>query len=522
MICIPITSPARKEALHAIKRSCRSADLIELRMDLIATGNLAELIRVARCHSGSVKIIVTCRKKEEASRTPATARNKDVVMRTKDKIALLQEAIELGADFIDIELAEGGRAINALRALCKKKGGKTGVIISYHNFGETPALKELKKIFHRCAGFKPAIVKIVTTANHLEDNLITLNLISYARQRSQKIISFCMGDKGLISRVTAPLMGSVLSFAALEKKAASAPGQLTVSEMKKIRDVLQRTRKPKAASPGAPRPEHYILLGNPVGHSLSPFMHNAALRAMGLEASYRAYCVGDIGQAVDGIRGMNIRGASVTVPFKVAVMEYLDDLDDDALAIGAVNTIVNHKGLLKGYNTDWRGILLALKKKMMVKNKTVAIIGAGGTARAAAYGIIKEGGVPVIINRTIRNGEMIAGRFDCSFYPLSRAGEVKADCLINTTSVGMYPHNDQSPVKPSALKGYQYVMDVIYNPLKTRLLKDAGKQGCEIISGLDMFVHQGAWQLKLWTGKEPPRELMKKAVREKLTESAQR
>jgi shikimate dehydrogenase len=261
------------------------------------------------------------------------------------------------------------------------------------------------------------------------------------------------------------------------------------------------------------------LLGNPVGHSLSPLMHNTALKKMGIEENYSACSIQDIGGAMEGLRGMNIRGASVTIPLKVAVMEYLDDIDDDALKIGAVNTIVNNNGRLNGYNTDWLGLILTLKKEMSVRNRTFVIVGAGGTARAAAYGIIKEGGFPIIVNRTAEKGKILSGKLNCPFYSLSGAGRIKADCLINTTSVGMYPDKDKSPVAAEALAGYKYVMDVIYNPLKTKLLEDAEKQACKIFSGVDMFVHQGAEQLKIWTGKEPPRVLMKKVILKRLTES---
>jgi shikimate dehydrogenase len=223
-----------------------------------------------------------------------------------------------------------------------------------------------------------------------------------------------------------------------------------------------------------------------------------------------------LGSALQGIRGMNIRGASVTIPFKVAVMEYLDDIDDDALKIGAVNTIINENGRLTGYNTDWLGLILTLKEAS-VKGKTFVIIGAGGTARAAAYGIMKEGGFPIIANRTPEKGKILSGRLNCPFYPLAEIGRIKADGLINTTPVGMYPSRDKSPVKASALAGFRYVMDVIYNPLKTKLLIEAEKQGCHVFSGLDMFVNQGARQLRLWTGVEPPRPLMKKVILERLT-----
>jgi shikimate dehydrogenase len=265
-------------------------------------------------------------------------------------------------------------------------------------------------------------------------------------------------------------------------------------------------------------PKNYVLLGNPVGHSLSPLMHNAALKKMGIDENYSAFCVQDIGGAIDGLRGMNIRGASGTIPLKVAVMEYLDEVDEDALEIGAVNTIVNNNGRLAGYNTDWLGLIITLKKALTIKNKTFVIVGAGGTAREAAYGIIKEGGHPVIVNRTMEKAKNLSSKFGCSFYLLSEIGRIKGDCLINTTSVGMYPDVDKSPVKIETQARYKYVMDVIYNPLKTKLLADAEKQGCHIFPGLDMFVHQGAEQLRLWTGKEPPRALMKKVISERLTQ----
>jgi shikimate 5-dehydrogenase len=153
---------------------------------------------------------------------------------------------------------------------------------------------------------------------------------------------------------------------------------------------------------------------------------------------------------------------------------------------------------------------------MTIKGKTFVIIGAGGTARAAVYGIMKEGGFPIIANRTAEKGKILSGKLNCPFYALSEIGKIKADCLINTTPVGMYPDIDISPVAAAALAGYQYVMDVIYNPLKTKILKDAEQMGCHVFPGMDMFVHQAAEQIRLWTGKEPNRALMKKVVLERL------
>lgn len=520
MICVPITAKSNKEALHSIERSCRIADAIEIRMDLIPDGSLPDLISVARRSSRKVVIIVTCRKKEEASRNVESCDAEEKKDQDDRKMAILKQAVGLGANYIDIELSEGPDVIRELKSFCERPGRSTKVIISYHNFQKTPSFVRLKEIFHQCREFKPAVVKIVTWAKKPDDNLQLLRLIPYARKYEQEIIALCMGDKGRMNRMMAPFLGNFLNFATLHEGIQSAPGQLTVSEMKQINKLVS-TDEPKhkslSRSGGDSQLQNYILLGNPVGHSLSPLMHNTALNALGVEGRYNAFCVYDLEAAIQGIRGMDIRGASVTIPFKSAVMEYLDDISEDALQIGAVNTIINDNGLLTGFNTDWLGLMATLKEATTIKGKKFVIIGAGGTARAATYGIIKEGGFPVIANRTVENGKRLALEFNCPYYSLSEVGKIEADCLINTTPAGMYPDIDKSPVHLSALAGYKYVMDVIYNPLKTRLLKDAELQGCRALSGLNMFVHQGAEQIKLWTTKEPDRALMKKVVKERLT-----
>lgn len=522
MICIPITSGTLKEALRAIERSCQLADVLELRMDLIGKVNLVTLISAIRDESDSIKIIVTCRRKAEAAPAGVAANTGRSLKSSKEKMAILKLAIELKADFVDIELAAGGRAIRELKSLCAGKGNKTHLIISYHNLQETPPYEKLKKIFHQCARYQPDVVKIVTTANAVEDNLTMLSLIPYARSKSQKIISLCMGDQGSVSRAVAPLMGNFLSFASLDRAGRSAPGQFTVNEMNQIQEWFRGKYKGNLLSALPLQksiPKNYVLLGNPVEQSLSPLMHETALRKIGIDEKYVAFCVQDISRAMEGIRGMNIRGASVTIPFKIAVMEYLDDINEAALEIGAVNTIVNDHGRLVGYNTDWLGLILTLKKSMTIKNRTFVIVGAGGTARAAVYGILKEGGFPIIVNRTLKKAEILSEKMQCPFYPLSELGRIKADGLINTTPVGMYPQRCKSPVNASILGSYKYVMDVIYNPLKTKLLADAEKRGCRIFSGVDMFVNQGAEQIRLWTEKEPPLALMKKTILEQLTKS---
>ena len=260
----------------------------------------------------------------------------------------------------------------------------------------------------------------------------------------------------------------------------------------------------------------FAIFGNPVAQSLSPLMHNAAFNKMKIDARYIAICMENVQDIPGEMKEMNIKGASITIPHKTTVMKYLDETSDSSGRIGAVNTISCSDGKLMGDNTDWTGLILALKESMEIRRKKFAILGAGGAARAAVYGILKEGGIPVVLNRTIKKGEKVAKEFGCEFYPITETGEIKGDCLINTTPVGMFPDTGKSPVSRNILKNFRCIMDIIYNPLKTKLLRDAEEAGCKTISGLSMFVHQGAEQLRIWTGCNPPVDFMKKIVLKKL------
>lgn len=260
----------------------------------------------------------------------------------------------------------------------------------------------------------------------------------------------------------------------------------------------------------------FALLGNPVGHSLSPYMHRAAFAQMNLSADYVAFCVENLKDAVTGIRGLNIRGVSVTLPFKTDIIPLLDEIDETARPIGAVNTIRNDGGRLTGFNTDAAGLMLDLQGVMPLTGKRVAVLGAGGAARSAAFGARREGADIIIINRTEGKGLHLAFECDGAFHPLSEISSVEADILINTTSVGMAPDVDASPVPADILSRFAWVVDIIYNPQETKLLRDAAAAGCCVRNGVGMFVQQGAEQIRLWTGQEPPVDIMRQAVLERL------
>ena len=519
MICIPITATSQDEAIKDIQRCCPFADAVELRMDCIAGADPGRLIAAVRVACGRVKVIVTCRSREESLLPPERTGRAAGGLSPSARMKILRQAAELSADFIDIELSMGADAILGLQAFCRKRKSPSQLIVSWHDISATPSEAKLKQVFRACAVFKPAIVKIVTMAKCAGDNLKVLSLLSYAEKHGQAIATMCMGPEGRASRVAAPLLGSALAFAVLPGIGPSAPGQLTAGAMRELwRRIAAQPVEP-APPPCGQEGLNLILLGNPVRHSLSPLMHNAALKALGLNGHYSAFCATDIAQAAAGLRGMNIRGASVTIPFKRSVMEYLDAIDPDAFALGAVNTIVNDAGCLTGYNTDWLGLVGALKTQTAISGKTFVVLGAGGTARAAAFGIRKEGGEILIANRSAGTGVALAEEFGCPFYSLAMLKKVRADGLINTTPVGMFPDVSASPVEPGCLKRFEVVMDVIYNPLKTKLLAEAEAQGCRIVSGLDMFVHQGAAQFQLWTKHDAPAALMKKVVRERLEQN---
>jgi shikimate dehydrogenase len=263
----------------------------------------------------------------------------------------------------------------------------------------------------------------------------------------------------------------------------------------------------------------FAVVGNPIGHSLSPLMHQAALDRMGLKARYVPFCVKDIEKAVEGIRGLDIQGVSVTLPFKTEVMKYLDEIEESALRIGAVNTIWNQEGILKGYNTDWLGFVLSLREGLEIRGKRVAVLGAGGAARGIIYGLIQEGALPIIVNRTLSKAQVLGEEFGCPFYSFSEKEKIEGDGLVNTTPLGMSPNTGESPFPKELLGRFSWVVDIIYNPLKTRLLREAEETGCRTISGLGMFVHQGAEQLKIWTGLEPPRNFMREVVVARLKEN---
>ncbi|MEA1968865.1 MAG: shikimate dehydrogenase [Thermodesulfobacteriota bacterium] len=258
--------------------------------------------------------------------------------------------------------------------------------------------------------------------------------------------------------------------------------------------------------------ELYGLFGDPVSHSRGPLMHSRAFVEAGVNGVYLAFKIRDIKKGIESVRELGIRGVSITIPFKESVIPLLDEVDGLARQVGAVNTIINKNNRLYGYNTDCRGAVEPLKKLCKIKDKKICILGAGGAAKAVAVGMKNEEGRIIIANRSEKRGRALAGQVKGEFVSLVDVNKLSPDIIINTTSLGMTPDIDQAPVERDFFKKNMIVMDIVYNPLKTRMLKDAESQGCTIIDGLSMFINQGAAQFELFTGLKAPFDLMRKTV----------
>jgi shikimate dehydrogenase len=254
------------------------------------------------------------------------------------------------------------------------------------------------------------------------------------------------------------------------------------------------------------------ILGRPVAHSLSPAMHNAAFHSLRLNAVYVPFAVQNLDQAVQGLRGLNLGGVSVTIPFKEEIIPLLDEVDDRALRIGAVNIVINRNGRLWGGNTDWQGALTALQEQTELAGQSVLVWGAGGVGRAVVYAVRQAGGEVTVTDLDAAKAQTLAQQFGATFCPLAETAQCSATILINATPLGMAPEIEKIPLPPDNLSHYQVVMDVIYTPRHTRLLREAAARNCRIIDGFQMFVYQGAHQFELFTGQPAPVEIMRQAA----------
>jgi 3-dehydroquinate dehydratase/shikimate dehydrogenase len=479
MICVPIVAGTNEAARADLKRAAAVADLAELRLDYLQEPpDLAYLLDGRPC-----PVIVTNRSTRQGGLSAAS----DV-----ERVAPLREAVYLGAEYVDVEH-------DAIGLLRERLG--TRVIVSYHNFEETPV--DLHRIAQNLLGTGGDIIKIATYVRDVADNV---RLCQLASDIGVPKIIIGMGEKGIPTRVLAVKFGSYLTYAPLARDRSSAPGQVTADELVRIyhfRSINADTRV-------------FGVVGKPLGHSLSPHVQNAALRHAGLNGVYVPFEVDDFAQFLKCCRCINPEGFSVTIPHKEEALRLADETDEVTRKIGAVNTLAFRGGRLVGTNTDWRAAIGAIKSAMpqgeSLAGRQALVLGAGGAARAIVFGLASEGAAITITSRTLQRAETLAREAGCRAVPWDERTCVSADVVANSTPLGMYPAIDATPLPKTAFKAGAVVFDAVYNPRVTRLLEEAAAADCKAVEGLEMFVHQAAAQFEFWTGIKVPKEVFREAA----------
>ena len=509
--------------------------MLELRtdyLDRLDKDSVAALIAAAQSSiPASVPVIVTCRDPREGG-----VGNRPEGLR----VEVLLAAIEAGADFIDLEYANflGAQIGQKIRSALAGRP-RSRLILSAHDFqGKLADIRQLCRDMQQA--FPGAIPKLVYTAHHINDCFDAFDLLH--ETKGDRVV-LCMGQPGLISRVLARKLGSFVTFTSLDEQAATAPGQLTVGTLKH----LYRYDRIDAAT------ELFGVIADPVGHSLSPAIHNACFADQGMNRLYLPLLVqggeAEFGQFLDSILArpwLDFRGFSVTIPHKHSALKcvhaqggFVEPLADK---IGAANTlIVPHavgrasplaqgsragthdlrRGPILAYNTDYAGALDAITAGMGVeredlRNVSVAVVGAGGVSRAIVAGLTDVGARVTIYNRTVERAEELATEFGCESAGLDKLSVMNARLLVNCTSIGMHPNVDATPVPTEYVRADMTVFDTVYNPAETLLLKQAKHTGAKTIDGVAMFVNQAAAQFKLFTDQPAKLDLMRKMMGDSL------
>ncbi len=517
------------QALAAAARAAEhGADLVELRIDTFADAaqpaRLAELDDLlARC---PLPCIVTCRPTWEGGQYDGDEQTRISILEHAG-LALRPPA------YIDVELAAYQRSANLRQKVNlvvdhpgQVKATTTGLILSSHDFDTRPAdlLQRIEAMAQAQAG---RVSKIVWQARSLRDNLEAFEILS---QRLKPTIALCMGEAGLPSRVLARKFGALLTFAALENGGGTAPGQPTITQLKRLYrwDHLQ------------PDTRVYGVIGHPVAHSMSPAIHNAGFDATGFNGVYLPMPIppeyehfkATVGSWID-FKPLDFRGASVTIPHKENLLRFVKErggrIEPLAALIGAANTLtVGDDGSLYASNTDYAAALDAVCDGLGIQRdelagRRVAVIGAGGAARAIVAGFAHHGATVVIYNRTLERAEELARAFDGGKVvaaPLEKLCDSCCEVFINCTPIGMHPHIDASPMPAGGPRNWgpgTVVFDTIYNPIETRLLKDARSAGCATIPGTEMFVRQAQGQFEAWTGQPAPVEVFSRVLLDALS-----
>jgi 3-dehydroquinate dehydratase/shikimate dehydrogenase len=418
------------------------------------------------------------------------------------QLQMLTKAADSGCHLVDVEWQTAERTrpeqIQKLRT-------RAALILSYHDFRGT---KKLEETLERMVAIPADFYKIVPTATTLADNVTMMKFLE-KHGDTHSLVGMCMGEQGIISRVLGVRAGSVFTFAAANPGEETGPGQVTAQELRstyRIEQVDQATRV-------------YGVAGDPVSHSLSPVIMNTALRRENVNGVYLALHARTLPDLLHCVREIPIHGLSITMPYKEAILKYLDNCDAHSTKIGACNTVVRAQdGKLYGFNTDTSGVVRPLEQRITLDKARILVLGAGGAARAAVYGLKERGCEVYILNRSIGPAQKLARSAHARVLKRADLKKASFDVIINATPVGM-GNSQESPLSEKEINA-RYVFEMIYDPPETRFVQMARSRGAEIIPGIEMFVHQAGRQFEIWTGKPAPWDEMLRAVQLAMQERA--
>jgi 3-dehydroquinate dehydratase/shikimate dehydrogenase len=486
-LCAVVATPTARDAIRQIRVARLCTRTIELRLDWLRSDRERDkfLVALRRHPRAGLTLIATCRRILGGGRLTGGA---------EAELYWLGQAREAGCEWCDLEIETlrelPGQTARALPVPPK-------ILVSYHDFTRTPALP--RKLLHARQGEADAI-KIATRAVTIADSLRLLRLA----HASHDVVAVPMGEVGFPARLLALRGGSALAYAPVA--AATAPGQVGLDDFKHLYRADAITRATRI----------YGVIGNPIGHSLSPLLHNTGFVTTKLDAAYLPFLVENLKEFLQAVPEFGLRGFSVTIPHKQSIMKHLAYCEPMAEKIGAVNTIVVSKGgALRGSNTDYLGVLRALEGKLRLRHGRVLIFGAGGSARAAAFALTHAGAEVLICARRERAARELAKACGAQVIARKHLASACFEVIVNATPVGMYPHAAASPLSSREIN-CKIVMDLIYRPLHTQLLKMAAAKGIRAVSGVEMFLAQGFAQWQLWTGKTTPETAMRRAVMARL------
>jgi 3-dehydroquinate dehydratase/shikimate dehydrogenase len=493
-VCVAISAPDGNEMIQKAENLGWDNAFVEFRLDYISrpATALAKVREYTQTHPHAT-LIATCRRAAGGGKFRGSI---------PAQLEILAKAAAAGCQLVDVELQTAARL---KPAQLEKLRSKAGVIISFHDFRATERLDET---LEKMSAYPADFYKIVGTARALYDNVTMMKFLEHHRD-DHSLVGLCMGEQGIISRVIGVRAGSEFTFAAVTAGEKTAPGQVTAQELSGTYRIDQVDAATKV----------YGVVGDPISHSLSPAIMNAALRRENVNGVFLPLHAKSLKDLLACVREIPIHGLSVTMPYKQDILPYLDNTDPFTAKIGACNTVVRSQdGKLYGFNTDTSGVVRPLEQRMTIADARVLVLGAGGAARAAVFGLRDRGAQIFILNRTPASAQKLARQAKARTVKRADLKRLDFDVIINATPIGM-GSTRESPLNTDEIKA-QYVFDMVYDPAETRLLQLAKLRGAQAIPGSEMFVHQAARQFEIWTGKPAPREDMLRIVQMALQERA--